>query len=107
MDENGNRSSVPEDSMGDDAFSRLLAGGVNARQIHELVQKLRELKRDNSDDYNAVCYDYLRKWLAENSELDGVDSHYAFIYGFVLGIAFFRELYTSSDRTQKKEEGEE
>ena len=39
MEKYGNRSSVPDDSMADDAFSRLLTGGVNAQLIPDLVQK--------------------------------------------------------------------
>ena len=94
-----NDSQTPNDF---DAFFSLFSGGENAK-IRELLKNLSELICDNNDDSSAACYDYLRKWLAENSELDGVDMHYAFQYGFLQGIAFFRELYN----TQKKEEGEE
>lgn len=89
-----------------DAFARLFSGGVNA-QIHELVQELSSLMRDESVDAIVRSYDYIRQWLAENIDLDGVDRQYAFYYGFVLGISVFRELYTSSAKEQKKEEGEE
>lgn len=89
-----------------DAFFSLFSGGVNA-QIHELVQELSSLMRDNNVESIVRSYDYLRQWFVENIDLDGVDRQYAFYYGFVLGIAFFRELYNSSDRRQSKEAGEE
>lgn len=84
-----------------DAFARLFSGGEN-KKIRELVKELIRLMRDN-DDSTARSYDYIRQWLAENIELDGVDRQYAVIYGFLVGIAFSRELY----KAQKKEEGEE
>lgn len=87
-----------------DAFFSLFSGGENAN-IRELVQNLISLMRDNNVESIVRSYDYLRQWFAENIELDGVDRNYAFYYGFVLGIAVFRELYNSSDRRQKKEEG--
>ena len=92
------RSNEPE------AFSRLFSEG-GSQKIRELVQELNGLMRDNNIDAIARSYDYLRQWLAENIELDGVDRQYAFYNGFILGIAVFRELYNSSDRRQKKEEG--
>ena len=94
-----NDSQTPNDF---DAFFSLFSGGENAK-IRELVQNLRKLMRDNNDDSTARSYDYLRQWLAENIELDGVDRQYAFYYGFLQGIAFLREL----NKAQKKEEGEE
>lgn len=83
-----------------EAFSRLFSGDVNAK-IRELVQNLRKLMRDNNVESIVRSYDYIRQWLAENIDLDGVDRQYAFYYGFVLGIAVFREL----NKAQKKEEG--
>ena len=85
-----------------DAFARLFSGGENPK-IRELVKELHKLMRDESVDAIARSYDYIRQWLAENIELDGVDRQYAVIYGFLVGIAFSRELY----KAQKKEEGEE
>lgn len=89
-----------------DAFFSLFSGGVNA-QIHELVQELSSLMRDESVDAIVKSYDYLHQWFAGHIDLDGVDNADAFYYGFYLGTACIRELYTSSDRTQSKEEGEE
>ena len=89
-----------------DAFFSLFSGGENAN-IRELVQNLISLMRDNNVESIVRSYDYLRQWLAENIELDGVDRQYAFYYGFVLGMTCIRELYTSSDRRQSKEGGDQ
>lgn len=94
------RSNEPE------AFSRLFSEGEN-KKIRELVKELHKLMRDESVDAIVRSYDYMRQWFAGNIDLDGVDNADAFYYGFYLGTACIRELYTSSDRTQSKEGGDQ
>ena len=112
MVKNENHNKLSEDSLSGSFgnltdFSAFSMDKIKKDQIQEMVQNLRKLMRDPSVDSIVHSLEYMRRWFNENIQLDGVDNSDAFYYGVYLGASCIHDIYTSSDRRQSKEAGEE
>ena len=78
----------------------------NMDKIHELVQNLIGLIRKQDLDSIFQSREYMQRWFDENVNLDGINSHDAFFYGYFVGAACIHEFYTQQRECENREKKE-
>lgn len=90
MEKYGNRSSMPEDSMGESSGKNtesnvFLSNELSEAQIDELVQNLYVLTRDQEIGVYTRVMEYILNWLDTNLDLERLNKKDAFLRGFYVG----------------------
>lgn len=98
MEKYGNRSSVPEDSMGESSGKStesnvFTTNRIKEAQIDELVENLYYLTRDHEIGFVAKCVNYIHQWVDANINFDALDKKESFFEGFYVGGRYIQKLY--------------
>ena len=82
---------------------RMMSKNDNMDKVHDLVQTLIGLTREQDLDSIIRSREYMQRWFSENVNLEGIDSHDAFFFGYFVGAACIHEFYLQQDSRGKQE----